>query len=426
MNKTDFRLNGTPSQALAAATLGFFFGAMAISLFGPTARALSTSMGLSPLQVGLLVAAPSLTGSLLRIPFGASVDVNGGRRSFNFLMAVSVIGLIGLSALFSTRYPDRMDGLYGLVLLLGCLAGCGIATFSVGVSQVSYWFRRKEQGFALGFFGGLGTASAGVLALGLPLLLAGFGFVWAYDILTGIMIAGALIYFFLSCNAPYFQLRQAGFSETESRQRAADLGQELFPAGNIRDSLRISAGIPQTWLLVGTYFTTFGGFIALTAWFPTYWQQAQGLSAIHAGVLTMVFSVLAALMRVPGGAIADRLGGVKVCFGALAAAAVSCVLMSLDLGWPGLFAVSVVMAVAFGFNNAAVMKLIPVYVQKSVGGASGWIGGLGAFGGFVFPPLLGQLVAMSPERGFGWGFLMFAALAVLNMLLNYFGMVRRA
>ncbi|MDL2059658.1 MFS transporter [Mesosutterella sp. AGMB02718] len=426
MNKADFKLNGTPTRALTAATLGFFFGAMAISLFGPTARALSTSMGLSPMQVGLLVAAPSLTGSLFRIPFGASVDVNGGCRSFNVLMAASVIGLVGLSVLFSTRFPDRMDGLYGLVLLLGCLAGCGIATFSVGVSQVSYWFRKKDQGFALGVFGGLGTASAGVLALGLPVLLAAFGFVWAYYILTGIMIAGALIYFFLSCNAPYFQLRDAGFSEKESRSRAAGLGQELFPAGNIRDSLRISAGIPQTWLLVGTYFTTFGGFIALTAWFPTYWQQAQGLAPIHAGVLTMVFSVLAAVMRVPGGLVADRLGGVKVSFGALTAAAAACAAMNLDLGWVGLFAVSVVIAVAFGFNNAAVMKLIPVYVQKSVGGASGWVGGLGAFGGFVFPPLLGQFVAMSPEHGFGWGFLLFTALAVVNMLLNYFGMVRRA
>lgn len=107
---------------------------MSISLFGPTAKALTDVMGLTPAEVGLLVAVPSLSGSLLRIPFGASVDVNGGRKSFNFLMLCSAIGLIGLSILFSTRFPENMAGLYPVILLLGCLAGCGIATFSVGVS----------------------------------------------------------------------------------------------------------------------------------------------------------------------------------------------------------------------------------------------------------------------------------------------------
>ena len=94
MSKENFQLIGSPNRALLAATLGFFFGAMSISLFGPTAKALTDVMGLTPAEVGLLVAVPSLSGSLLRIPFGASVDVNGGRKSFNFLMLCSAIGLI--------------------------------------------------------------------------------------------------------------------------------------------------------------------------------------------------------------------------------------------------------------------------------------------------------------------------------------------
>jgi len=43
-----------------------------------------------------------------------------------------------------------MIGLYPVLLVLAMFAGCGIATFSVGVGQVSYWFPRKEQGGALG------------------------------------------------------------------------------------------------------------------------------------------------------------------------------------------------------------------------------------------------------------------------------------
>src|ERR1019366_7224687 len=48
-------------------------------------------------------------------------------------------------------------------------------------------------------------------------------------------------------------------------------GQELFPSGNLKESLLVSARIWKTWALVAIYFTTFGGFVALTAWLPTYW-----------------------------------------------------------------------------------------------------------------------------------------------------------
>ena len=85
------KIKGSPARGLAAATLGFFFGSAAISLFGPSATKLNEVMELSPSMLGLLVAIPTLSGSLLRIPFGASVDENGGRKSFLWLMVLSVI-----------------------------------------------------------------------------------------------------------------------------------------------------------------------------------------------------------------------------------------------------------------------------------------------------------------------------------------------
>lgn len=105
-------------------------------------------MGLGATELGLLVSVPSLTGSLLRIPFGAMVDSNGGRRGFLFLLTAAVIGLGALSLLFTlypVETPGSMKGLYPVVLLLGCLAGCGIATFSVGASQSNYWFERTVR-----------------------------------------------------------------------------------------------------------------------------------------------------------------------------------------------------------------------------------------------------------------------------------------
>ena len=207
MVKSQLKIKGTPSSALLGATLGFFFGVMAISLFGPTSTTLGAAMGLGATELGLLVSVPSLTGSLLRIPFGAMVDTNGGRRGFLFLLAAAVLGLGALSVLFTlypVETPGSMTGLYPIVLLLGCLAGCGIATFSVGASQSNYWFAKSRQGYASGIYGGLGTTSAGILAFALPLLLHRFGFTAAYYILTGVMLLGLLLYIWLGANPPYF------------------------------------------------------------------------------------------------------------------------------------------------------------------------------------------------------------------------------
>ena len=239
--KQEFKLKGSPNSALLAATIGFFFGAMAISLFGPTAGKLSDIMQLTPFEVGILVAIPSLSGSLLRIPMGASVDVNGGRKSFLALLIITIISLSALCYLFTTYYPDHMTGLYPVILVLGCLSGCGIATFSVGVSQVSYWFEKKKQGYALGVFGGLGTASAGVVAIVLPIILRRLGFIEAYYILSAAMLLGCIIYFLFANNAPYFQFIKRGLSAEESHAKAAESGQQLFPTGNIKESLRIGS-----------------------------------------------------------------------------------------------------------------------------------------------------------------------------------------
>ena len=419
------KISGSPVRGLTAATIGFFFGSAAISLFGPSATKLNEVMDLSPSMMGLLVAIPTLSGSLLRIPFGASVDENGGRKSFLLLMILSVIGLAGLSILLGTHYPSNMQGTYWLILVFGCLSGCGVATFSVGAGQSSYWFPKNKQGFALGIFGGLGTLGAGVFAIVLPLLLHSVGFVSAYYIWTAFMIAGTILFFIISCNAYHFQFRKQGYSEEASKAMAIEAGQELFPAGNMKQSLLLSARIPETWILVIAYFVTFGGFMALTAWLPTYWQKAHGLSVTQAGLFTSVYACLAALLRIPGGNLADKIGGLKVSLFAISLLGTVAAVMafSSNLAVSGLC--TLIIAVAFGLNNAAIMKLVPVYVSKSVGGASGWVGGLGAFGGFVIPPVLGKVVDTMGATGYYRGFLIFSLFSVIVMLILYFGLVVR-
>ena len=131
-------VKGSPAQGLAGATLGFFVGFAAVALFGPTATRFRDVMELSPMALGFLVAMPALSGSLLRIPFSAWVDSTGGWRPFLVLLSLSIAGMCGVSLVVLTAYPDALTpAYYPLLLLLGLFCGCGIATFSVGISQVA-------------------------------------------------------------------------------------------------------------------------------------------------------------------------------------------------------------------------------------------------------------------------------------------------
>lgn len=421
----EVKLKGSPARGLTGATLGFFFGSAAISLFGPSAARFKEAMDLDPAMLGLLVAIPSLTGSLLRVPFGAWVDTTGGKKPFLILMILSVIGLGGLSFLLNGYYPDGMKGMYPLVLLFGSLSGCGIATFSVGVGQTSYWYPKQKQGTPLAIFAGIGTSAAGIFALILPLLLNAYGFISAYFAWTVFMIVGTILYMLIAQNAYSFQYKAAGYSAEESDEKARAAGQEMFPSGSVKESLLLSARVPATWSLVICYFTSFGGFIALTAWYPNFWHQYFEFDLVKAGMFTALFSILSAVLRVPSGWLSDKIGGIRVAFLAMFILLVS----SLMMGFTSSEGMSVVwtllIALAFGMNNAAIFKLVPFYVPQSVGGASGWVGGLGAFGGFVIPPVMGWVVGWLGNVGYARGFLVFTILAVVNILIMKFALKKK-
>lgn len=411
-------LKGTANQGLFGATLGFFIGFAAVALFGPMAHQLQREMGLSPVMVGLAVAAPLLSGSLLRIPFSAWVDTTGGRKPFMVLLIMSILGMGGLLALFKSVHQAHLTASYfPLLLAFGVLSGSGIATFSVGIGQVSYWFPQSQQGRALGIFGGLGNLAPGIFSLLLPLALAAWGLAGAYLAWMVFLILGTLAYAWVGGNAWYFQLRCRGVEASAARQAATARGQEIFPKGNAFQGLMLSASHWRTWALVALYFTTFGGFLALTAWLPTYWGAYFNFSLKTAGALTALFSIAASLTRVAGGTWSDRLGGERTAMVALGTMLAGAVVMAVSTSLGLSVIAEVLIAIGMGVNNAAVFKLVPKYVPDAVGGASGWVGGLGAFGGFAVPPTMGLFVELSGTAGYARGFLVFAALAIICLIL---------
>jgi NNP family nitrate/nitrite transporter-like MFS transporter len=221
-------------------------------------------------------------------------------------------------------------------------------------------------------------------------------------------------------NAPYFQLRDRGASVEEAKSVARkESDQEIFPIeGGSFAGLSVAAKVWKTWALVLVYFTTFGGFIALTAWFPTYWTRYFGVGLGTAGALTALYSMGASLIRVYGGVTADRLGGENTMIGSLLVTVVGALILTLSNSYALSIAGAVLLAAGMGTANAAVFKLVPQEVPEAVGGAAGWVGGLGAFGGFAIPPTMGLFVGLQGAAGYATGFATFIVLGLGSLALG--------
>ncbi len=402
--------------ALTWTTLAFFAGFAGVSAFGPIVTKLKESMALNPMLMGLLAASPALTGSLLRIPFGAMVDRMGGRKPILILLGLAVAGIGAITIMFALFAP-LSPAHYPMFLLAGILCGCGIAVFSVGIPTVSYWYPQKKQGTALALYAGLGNMAPGMFAVVLPFLVISLGFVISYVLWLGMLLCLLLVFFMYMKDAPYFQYKEMGIEIDEDALFIA-CGEELIPTGKAMESLKKAGSNWRTWILTTFYFVTFGGFIALTVWFPTYWREYFGTSLVLAGSLTALYSLSASVLRVFGGFTSDRIGGEKTVFLSFMVVAVGAVLMILPSQSMAI-AVSgeLLLALGMGFANAAVFKLVPKYTPETVGGAAGIVGGLGAFGGFVIPPVMGLFVKVSGTAGYSQGFSIFLALSLLSLAL---------
>ncbi len=409
------RLRGTPVGGLVLGTWGFFIGFAAVALYGPAAKYFQDQMQLGGLGLGLLVAAPQLTGSLMRIPFGLWVDKVGGRLPMLTLFGFSLVGLWGLTFILVTA-EQITARLYPLVVMFGFMSGFGVASFSVGIPQVSYWFPQDKQGTALGAYGGIGNLAPGLFTLSLPLAITSFGLSGAYLLWFMFLLAGTAIYAAFARDAFYFQLRQAGLDHASSRAEAKRRGQELFPREKVWHALLDAAEDTRTWGLVALYFTSFGGFLALTAWFPSYWVNLHQMSPTQAGLLGGIgFSLLAALIRVAGGVLSERFGGEATALASFVVVLGGALLLTFSTRFAVDLGGEFLIATGMGIANAAVFKMLPKYVPNAVGGAAGLVGGLGAFGGFLLPPFLGATVDAMGQQGYAGGFFAYVVLAAASI-----------
>jgi MFS transporter, NNP family, nitrate/nitrite transporter len=402
--------------ALVWATLAFFAGFAAVSAFGPIVTKLKDPMALSPVFMGLLSASPALTGSLLRIPFGALVDRMGGKIPILVLLGLSSMGIAGTTLTFAFHPQPQFHHFY-LFLASGVLSGCGIAVFSVGVPTVSYWYPQQKQGTALALYGGLGNLAPGVFAFVLPILVLELGFFSSYMIWFVMLLLVMVLFLFFMRDAPYFQYKEMGIKiDKEALLHAC--GEELVPTGTMMTSIRKAGADYRTWVLTGLYFVSFGGFIALTAWLPTYWREYYGVSFVMAGVLTLFYSLGTSLLRIFGGFVSDRFDAVRLIAGSFLLVFFGSIAMMLPYKVMGIALGGIfLLALGMGFANAATFKLVPKFMPSTVGGVAGIVGGLGALGGFVIPILMGLFVRFFANSGYSLGFSIFVLGSIVSLLL---------
>lgn len=234
-------------------------------------------------------------------------------------------------------------------------------------------------------------------------------------------------YAIFAVDACYFQLTSKGVPRERAVDIAKQMGQELIPKGGFFAALAHSAKNFKTWILVFPYAICFGaGFLGLTAWLPAYWSIYHGVSIVLAGTLTALgYSILASLVRVLGGYMSDRVGGERVALSGfvfmLAGSMVVFLTVNFYVGLIG----TILLGIGVGLANAAVFKLVSKYVPEAVGGAAGWVGGLGSLGGFVAPPALGAFVQFMGGSGYAKGFVIYIILSLIAVfvtaLLKRFG-----
>ena len=414
-------LVGTPTTGLWMATLAFGAGLTSIVFYGVAGPIFKESLGLSGAALGLLLSSPHLSKALLRIPFGAWVDEAGGRKPFLILLGLTAAGMAGLVGLLALYYPADFDAdLFPLLLFFGLLGGAGGATFSVGIPQTSYWFPKSEQGYALGVYAGAGNIGPGVFNYVIPLLIAVWGLTGAYSAWLLFLLVATVIYAIYAVDSYYFQLVAKGVEREEARDLSEQLGQNVFPSGSTWASLKDSAANYYTWVLVFLYVVSFGGgFTALTAWFPTYWAEFHEMSLLMGGFIAAVFTVYGSLIRIPGGSLSDRYGGENVAIGSFLVMMLGGAVMAASTAFVPAFVGMMILGTGMGVANAAVFELVPLYIPEAVGGASGWIGGIGGAGTLVIIPALGVFVDALGPIGFARGFVVFVVLSALCAGVSY-------
>jgi NNP family nitrate/nitrite transporter-like MFS transporter len=375
----DRRSGNAVQLTLATGAFAVCFAAFgSVSALMPILR---KSLGLTPVQTSVALAIPVLLGSLGRIPLGMLTDRLGGRRVFIAVLAASSLAAAAMAFV----------GSYTGLVVTGFFLGIALASFAVGVGFSSGWYPPERQGTALGIYGA-GNIGQSLAAFGAPFIARAWGVPWGF-------------WTFAILAAAWLALFAAAARDPARAAARRTLEQTLAP---LRER--------GSWVLSLYYFLTFGGFVSMAIYLPTFLTDLYAMTPQEAGLRAGGFVLVATAMRPVGGWLADKVGGKRILFAVFPIVMLAAMSLSVPgLGWFRLGALG--MAVAIGLGNGAVFKLVPELFPKSVGAVTGLVGAAGGLGGFFPPLVLGAVRQATGSFTLGFAFLAAFALFCLAVLL---------
>lgn len=379
IGKDFFKAGHTPT--LLSAFFYFDMSFMVWVLLGSLGVQIAADLGLDAAQKGLMVAVPVLAGALLRMVNGVLVDLIGPKKSGVICQLIVILGLIG--AWFLQLHT------YGQVLGLGVILGVAGSSFAIALPLASRWYPPQHQGVALGI-AGAGNSGTVFASLFAPGLAAAYGWQNVIGMAAIPLTVAFVVYLIFAKDSP-----------------------DQPPPKPLAEYLSILKTGDAWWFML-FYGVTFGGFVGLSSSLTIYFNSEYGLTPVIAGFYTAACVFSGSMVRPIGGALADRIGGIRTLSIMYVIAAAALVVVSF--GIPHIVpavAVLVFGMAALGMGNGAVFQLVPQRFRKEIGVMTGLVGMTGGIGGFYLASSLG--LAKQLTGSYQAGFLGFAALALVAL-----------
>ena len=383
-----FLKSGHP-PTLFAAFLYFDFTFAIWVLNGAMAPFITEAFKLSPADRGFMVSVPIIAGALMRFPLGVLSQYIGRKSAAMVEMALIVAALM-----FGFFFVDT----YGEVIAMGVLLGIAGGSFGIALSLGSGWFPAKYKGFAMGI-AGAGNSGTVLAVLFAPPLAMKFGWTAVYGIAAATMLIPMIVMWVLAKEPPDVEKHQT------FRSHVACLTEK------------------DGWLFSLIYVVTFGGFIGLSSFLPTYFYDQFKVTKIEAGQLTMLATLMGSATRIVGGWLSDRVGGINALSTVLIVVCASLVVCGMA-GHSLVITTALFMLcfAALGAGNGALFQLVPLRWPLTTAVAGSMIGEVGALGGGFIPNAMGQ--SMQHTGTYLWGFVAFAVFGVLMLLVLRFAQKR--
>jgi len=392
------------APTLFMAFLYFDMSFMVWTMLGPLSTEITEALALnghmmSAGEKATLLSLPILAGALLRILLGFGVDKLGAKLTAMLSQSV-VIAALG------TAYFMGDNITYDALLLVALGLGFAGASFAVALPQAGQWYPPKLQGVVLGI------AGAGNIGVVIDFLFAPkIAEIWGWASVFGVGMVMSIIvliaYAFIAKNAP----------------------EDVYKANpkRVKDYVKLLKD-KDTWWFNLFYAVSFGGFVGFAGYMKVYLMNTYqaDMSAfgvdfldesnvkVMAGYFGALCIFAGAVLRPVGGAIADRLGGIKslyIFFTTVALLALLNATMTLPFG-VAIFVLFLIMA-NLGMANGAVFQLVPQRFGKDIGIMTGIIGAAGGLGGTALIQTLGW--SKGVFDGYSTGFMIFAAVVLIAL-----------